>query len=1097
MKFFSLLKKVWPQFFLFLLVSLLLYLNFNPGTYLTGWDNLQVELDLEINLERAFNVSWQEYQGLGLLGGMGHGADLVRQIILWPFSLILKANWLRYFWNYATLLSGVWGAYALFVYLLKNNKQARLLAFLGAGFYLMNLGTVQNFYVTFEPFVAFFAFFPWLIYYFLSYLERSNKKNLLGFIAFSLLGTIFGYVQTVFVVYLLILLMMMAFFLLKKKITWKKAGLILLVVFLTNAFWLLPVAYFTIFASATTLSAKINLMSTEVTFLKNNQYGSFANLVTLKGFWLDYTDFNQWGNNVYLMDAWKTHLNKPWVVVLTWFYFVLLVIGIVSLFMAKKSQSQLRHSHLAILLVFLFTAFILAGSNPPLAFLFDFLRQVVPLFGQIFRSAFTKWIVPYSLFYSLLLTFGLAFIFSLFKKKLWQFLLAAVFFLSLIFYSLPSFTGNFFYSRLRVNIPDAYFQLFDYFKHEAPQSSRITNLPQHSFYAWQWNDWGYRGSGFIWYGIRQPILDRAFDVWSESSERYYWQLQAALDKKDTAALENVLAEYDVDYLLLDESTINRNTTKPFNYQAMKEFLLNSEKIELIEEFDFISLYTFTDQNKQTQQDFISLYRDLPSVANDYRFAWSDQAFADFGHYLTINNDSVDVIYPFPALFSNHWQKDLEFLLSEDESYFYLTSLKTNPTVDFQLQLADLLKTESRLPFRLTWSVENNTAKLNFRFLAPEIIESEQVTNFKLEKNFVFDARLCLAGEACLININDQLITQLTESGEIDLLLNTSLPNTIALSSNQSTTYFDYAFFDLSLYNLEIERQTRQGDNRLTVKIPKVILQSNILDSELNVLEPVNCRSLQGGFVAKERWDEGAFYQAVGTSVCDHFYLPDLDHSHGYLIKIDAQNLASLPATFAVQVDSLGRSPLETYLSEGVNYQVLPPTESFNQGYTLYFSTDSYGKEINENLLKSVELFFWPYNFLKELHWQNSESKLAQNQPTTSQLADCGFIVNKKALWLYQVDLTANCEAKYLSFTQAYDRGWLAYQDGQKLEHFKLNNWANAWLLDEQDLATKIYIFYWPQLLQYFGFLLAVISFIVLFINYQKKQSKRLREKRVG
>ena len=40
-----------------------------------------------------------------------------------------------------------------------------------------------------------------------------------------------------------------------------------------------------------------------------------------------------------------------------------------------------------------------------------------------------------------------------------------------------------------------------------------------------------------------------------------------------------------------------------------------------------------------------------------------------------------------------------------------------------------------------------------------------------------------------------------------------------------------------------------------------------------------------------------------------------------------------------------------------------PIENFNQGYTLYFSTDSYGREVNENLLQSVEVFSWPYNFV--------------------------------------------------------------------------------------------------------------------------------------
>ena len=1097
MKFISLSKKFWPQIFLFFLVTLLFYFNYSPNTYLTGWDNLQVELDLSINLERALNVSWQEYQGLGLLGGMGHGADLIRQILLWPLSLVLQPQLLRYCWHYLALLSGVWGAFTLFTYLLKNKQQGRLLACLGASFYLLNLGTVQNFYVTFEPFAAFFAFFPWLIYYFFSYLEQANHKNLWGFIIFSLLGTIFAYVQTVFVVYLLILLIILAFLFIKKKITWKQIFNVLLIVFLTNAFWLLPVAYFTLFASETTLSAKTNLMSTEVTFLKNNQYGSFSNLATLKGFWLDYLDFDRWGNSVYLMDVWKTHFYQSWVKALSWIYFALVVLGIVAIIFAKKGKAYLRHSQLAIVLVFLFTGFILAGSNPPFAFIYDFLRNSVPLFGQIFRSAFTKWVVPYSLFYSLLVSFGLAVLFSKLKNRIIQLFLALLFFISLIFYSWPSFTGNFFYPRLRVNIPSAYFQLFDYFKNEAPPSSRIANLPQHSYYGWQWNDWGYRGSGFIWYGIKQPILDRAFDVWSEASERYYWQLQAALDKKDVVALERVLAQYDVDYLLLDESIINRNSKKPLNYAAIEEFLLSSEQIELIKEFAFLKLYTFNNSEKIKQQDFISLHGELPIIDNSYSFSWSDQAFKDFSNYLNVDQDQplakpekIDDIYPFPTLFTNHLQKDLEFSLSEDESYFYLTSLKTSPTVAYQLYYQDLLKAENNLPFRLSWVLADNTVQLNFRLLAPAIIDRQQIINFSLQKTFNFDATLCLASASCYLNVNHQLITPVTESGEIDLLLDTSLVNTIALSTDRKTAYFAYDFFDLNLSNLESDIKDFAGGKQLTVKMPKVLLQSNIFNTALNTTEAKDCRPLQDGLVVKERRPEGTNYQAVATSVCDHFYLSDLDHRLGYLIKISAQNLSSLPAIFAVQVDSLGRSPLETYLSDGINYQVLPPTENFNQGYTLYFSTDSYGKEINRNLLESTEVFYWPYAFIKSLRWQNSDQVLAKSQPLV-----CDFNVKKKALWFYQVDLPANCDAKYISLAQAYDQGWLAVQEGKQLEQLKLNNWANAWLMQDEFATGSIYIFYWPQLLEYLGLLSIFLLIVFLLFKYRRSQSDRLQKKR--
>jgi hypothetical protein len=403
---------------------------------------------------------------------------------------------------------------------------------------------------------------------------------------------------------------------------------------------------------------------------------------------------------------------------------------------------------------------------------------------------------------------------------------------------------------------------------------------------------------------------------------------------------------------------------------------------------------------------------------------------------------------------------------------------------------NLLQTESKLPFRLSWSIEGDLVRLGFRLLAPEIIEAQRVTNFSLEEEFIFNATSCLANENCYININNQLVTFLTESGEIDLLLDTVLANSIALSTDQKTEYYDYTFFDLNLYVLKTEQRAYRGGDRLIVKIPKVILQSDVLLTQLNIEGAKDCRPLQGGVVVKEQHTEGTYYQAISTSVCDHFYLPDLDHSLSYLIRLKAQNLAGLPAIFAVQVDSLGRSPLESYLSNGINYQVLPPTENFNQSYTLYFSTDSYSKTISKNLLESVEIFFWPYNFLKKIYWQHSQAELS-----VSQLSNCDLIVNKKTLWLYQADLPENCAAKYISLAQAYDRGWLAYQDGKKLEHLKLNNWANTWLLPDEFIDTRIYIFYWPQLLEYFGLSGIVILFIYILFSKYGHRAKRLKKKR--
>jgi len=66
-------------FFPLLILGLTLFIafrNYTPGTWLLGWDNLVPELNLKLNITRSLSAVWQEYQGLGLLGGMAHAADL-------------------------------------------------------------------------------------------------------------------------------------------------------------------------------------------------------------------------------------------------------------------------------------------------------------------------------------------------------------------------------------------------------------------------------------------------------------------------------------------------------------------------------------------------------------------------------------------------------------------------------------------------------------------------------------------------------------------------------------------------------------------------------------------------------------------------------------------------------------------------------------------------------------------------------------------------------------------------------------------------------------------------------------------------------------
>src|SRR3989304_2333838 len=133
-------KQVLGPLVLGLITLLIILTNWEPGTILTGWDNFHSEYNFLVNLKRAFFALWQEQQGLGLLGGMAHAADLPRQLILVLTSAILPTNLIRYFWTFSMLFIGPLGTYFLVEKgLLRGQVASKLAAFIAGLFYLLNL----------------------------------------------------------------------------------------------------------------------------------------------------------------------------------------------------------------------------------------------------------------------------------------------------------------------------------------------------------------------------------------------------------------------------------------------------------------------------------------------------------------------------------------------------------------------------------------------------------------------------------------------------------------------------------------------------------------------------------------------------------------------------------------------------------------------------------------------------------------------------------------------------------------------------------------------------------------------------------------------
>ncbi|PIS22368.1 hypothetical protein COT50_02320, partial [candidate division WWE3 bacterium CG08_land_8_20_14_0_20_41_10] len=296
------LRKIFPLILLVAVFTVCAF-NYTPDTYLTGWDNLHPEFYFKVNIiDRSIFSVWQEYQGLGLLAVMAHASDLPRQTILYAFSLFLPCSFVRYLYQFLMLFLGCGGVF----FLLKKTLGGDKSSFLGALFYLLNLGTLQNFYAPISMFTTFWGFFPLLLFSGFNYLEDPARRNLLWFIWISVLAVPMAYTPTLFIVYVFcfsVILLGSSFRRFKYLLR------LLFTIFAVNAFWILPFIYSVYSNVGTVINSTINQMSSENSFLLNKKWGGFENVAILKGFWFGNVDLQlEQGKFDYMMRPWITHI---------------------------------------------------------------------------------------------------------------------------------------------------------------------------------------------------------------------------------------------------------------------------------------------------------------------------------------------------------------------------------------------------------------------------------------------------------------------------------------------------------------------------------------------------------------------------------------------------------------------------------------------------------------------------------------------------------------------------------------------------------------------------------------------------------------------
>ncbi len=1006
-----------------ILVSIVLFItNYNPGTYLVGWDNVMPELNLRANLWRNLHSVWQGYRGLGVEDGMAHAANTVHTLFIWILSLVLPQNVLRYFLHIFVHMVGGIGMYLL----MRKMRKTEELSLAAGLFYMFNFAVAQMFFAPLEVFSIHFSALPWLVLTATNLLHDKNKRNISLFFLTSILATPQGFVPTVFIAYLIVIFSLVLNEILingKKRI--KEILIILAIVLTTNSFWLFPFIHGAATQGNIIKNAKINQISSDEIFEKNRKRGNLVDVLYMKGFMVDIAENDLDERLVNIMKPWNDYTNQPIIFSLKTLGVVLMIVGLLSIiFQAIKVKKMGESGYLT--MIFAASLTMLAVTTPPMSVVNDFLRNAVPLFGEAFRFPFTKFFTVYAFAYSVLMILGFEYLLNkyLHNERLRRILSLSLTLLILLT-ALPAFSGNFFYKAEKIKIPGQYFQVVEYFKNEN-KNGRVMTLPQPTFWNWPFYKWGYRGSGFLWYGIEQPMMERPFDPWSNYNEQYFNELFYALQLGDQQLFKNVVEKYDIQFVLVDDAVSTSNKTQQYEklVSMVEQIFPDAEKTT----FDGITVFRINRRVSPTEMKEV-----VTPIGSRFNNEFLDQAMVDNDPYYYSKDNWVSS-YLFPSLFSNKTQLDLEYFVYKTPEY--LTIEPKNKITGFNdgnyiLNTGSILRSEFYVPALV------QVTDTELIVSPPEAWVAIDGEKYQVE---FFDAiSLRINSNIKSIEINGQIVSP----GQLNkILLYSALDNDLTTIDSSNAT---------STVKIKID------SNNAAINLPGGVLKNGDISfnmeyfemsSEFEDLEVTNpCpEDIRTGRSISEEENGILTLASKFSAGCANLFLDKIPQQTGIIISAETTNISGMPLKLLIDNPNQKSTVIDTKLN-GIDPEkniIIPPTTSYiYSGYGLHFRNESSGLTESINTIENIEVGYLPYRWLKTIKLESVRQ------------------IEKSSLF-------------YLS--ESYSDGWVAFLDGKKLEHVLVNNWANGWIIpDNSNPSSKPFVIFWPQLLEYAGFILLALT----------------------
>lgn len=1086
-------KVFWPLA-IFLVTLFIVLANYVPGKWLTGWDTLHPEFNFSSQIFRSVFGVWRQDQGLGTVAAHSHMSDLPRILILWLGSLVLPDHILRIGFIYLCFIVGPLGVF----YFIKNgifrkthDFATQAAAFLGAMVYIFNLGTAQHFYVVFEMFAVQYAALGWLFLAVVNCLYSNKKKNYLILLVFSFFSAPMAYASQLWFAYFGALILFLATInLQERKIAILKKSIATIgLTIAANSFWLLPNLYF-LLTDASQIPAKshINQLFSQESFLHNANFGKIKDVAIFRNFLFNWLDLKSDGKFGDLLPQWKEHVSHLSVILIGYVTFVFSLMGIGVSFFNRKNKIAI-----ALFPVLLLAVFMLMNMNPPFDYFFGWLRDNVSLFKEGLRTPFTK--------FSLLLMFVVSVYFSIFLQAIMHFMKKAgkisiavsltitiSVSISLGFYGLPLLQGQLIEKKLINDIPQPYFRLYEWLETQ-PEQARIVNLPLQTSAGWEFYDWGYEGAGFIWFGMKQPMVVRDFDRWSPYNETLYKELSAALYGNDQQAFIRTLQKFDVSYLLLDKSIINPNKPTDTIKKPEIEALPDQMGSKPTWQEDFLSIYDI--ESLVGKKSFVYAPYSFTLAQGDTTYSERDSIYSEVGPYVSVPLLSVEnnqpVIYPF-----SDYLKDQTPLVEYKDNKISIQRDASDLMTDAEVVLPPLAQSEY-YSLQANLVFQHNLVQVSFdNKVMVEIGNAQyylpQLPSLTLPTPSEF--------QTVIVEIGDK---------QIEIGQGQTLQKEVVLTVNEPVSLSVFSVADVreedgqkfidsdriistSLSTQVWEELTKKHrfdispKSKITVHIFTTPYKPDFSQSD----SASNCDpARRNGWIKKSTTDEGVSYQSKDLAVaCDGVGLFDLSQYGSYFMRWQVENISGRGIKIYLQNLSSDRADLEELIpneTTDVTYSVLSWPLLENEGYYLSWENRSFGSAISENLIKDLEVYPVPLDFISQIRIEpENHQSLVENKVQISDLWKFGT---------YQYGLQANVESTngVVVLSQGFEKGWIAFDLSgsipKLLQKVKYNGWANAWKLTQGN--HNVIIIFWPQLLEFAGLALLLTGFSITLIDSVK------------